>query len=172
VGSCSLKNNKNSSPGQSDELDTTFPEISFPPVMGHLASVSAPGNPHDTCQESASKQQGVDQNVHGREAVLAPCYESQRLSSFRPVEYCILVHLLGTLLIMSRASLQPYACGHPMCWSVENQTGDFKFSTSKELSIHVKTVHGEIDSHTPIKVFRCALSHCGKSWKARVLFQS
>jgi hypothetical protein len=84
----------------------------------------------------------------------------------------LLGSLFGKLLIVTRASLQPYACGHLLCWPTENQIGKSNFSTCKELSDHVKANHGETGGHMQVKVFRCALPNCGKSWKASLLFQS
>lgn len=147
------------SPGNTDEmLDSPFVGMQSSPVEHSVSTAPSPPaedgpcslseDPHDILDKDVREQGADDQQGRLKAASgLSPCVDPHRLSSIRILE----------------PSLEPYGCGHPSCWPGEMSSGKFSFLTSKDLLMHVKASHGE-DSMR-YKVFRCTLSHCGKSWK-------
>ncbi|KDQ13682.1 hypothetical protein BOTBODRAFT_33384 [Botryobasidium botryosum FD-172 SS1] len=71
--------------------------------------------------------------------------------------------LSSQLSATSDSSMNPYACGEPMCW-VSDSDIRARFGTSGELLDHRRKVHGDsVGGHE--KIYRCALEGCGKGWK-------
>ncbi|KAN0124953.1 hypothetical protein V8E52_001505 [Russula decolorans] len=75
-----------------------------------------------------------------------------------------LPRLSSTLATSSDLTIRGYACGHQRCLA-NDSTAVVQFVTSKELSDHIRTVHGadEFPEHKP---YRCGLPGCNKTWKS------
>ncbi|TDL28752.1 hypothetical protein BD410DRAFT_781289 [Rickenella mellea] len=74
--------------------------------------------------------------------------------------------LSSKLSVASDPTIKPYSCGYLRCWPKEAPNSSAQFSTSGELSGHVKAYHTNDILDTNDTPFRCGLDGCKKGWKS------
>ncbi|KAJ7124754.1 hypothetical protein C8R43DRAFT_898713 [Mycena crocata] len=96
---------------------------------------------------------------------VAPSKRQKKVRPRKPPKVLGESRLSSSLPLSTDPNVRAYSCGREPCWPSGLEVGHVRFSTSKELLEHSRTLHAEEVEAASDRPYRCALAGCGKSWK-------